>query len=139
MPSTIQHMLQEHKEEQESGQQALQEETISTILRDLITYEMKTLSEMNHMMTDKAPRLHSLDASNLAATSGKSRDELLDQFEKLRIETLSFLTRRLPQDWEKTALDPGGESLTLRQYTTNLTEHDRNARNQLRIDLEKRR
>lgn len=115
------------------SQQALQEETMITVLRDLIAYERKTLSKMKGMFADESPRLRLEDDLNPSALSQKTRSELVDIFEALRKETLSFLTRRLPQDWEHTGRDPSGKSL--RQHVINLTDHDRDARNQLSANI----
>ena len=134
MPGTIRRMLHEQKEEHRKDRQALQEETMISVLRDLIAYERQTLTKMKGGFADESARLHPEDNLNLSVPSQKTRGELLDRFEALRKDTLSFLTRRLPQDWEHRGRDPSAK--TLRQHTIDLTEHDRDARNQLSADIE---
>jgi len=135
MPSTVRNMLEEHVQKHMAEQQPLQDETINNMLRDLISYETKALSAMVGTIAEKAPRHPPGDDLQQSPPSEKTRDDLLDQFEALRKETLSFLTQRLPQDWEQKDGNSCGESLTLRQHTINLTEHDRDTRNKLRVEL----
>ena len=94
-------------------------------LRDIEFLEMRMLLE--RMLGEDEPELTFLDSEQWQATRNTTRDDkrqILRDFALQRQATLGILEGLRPEDWARTGVGPGGDSVTVMQLLQGWIDHD---------------